>query len=623
MRAVQLAGWRQPPQIREVPDPAPGPGEVLIEIGGAGLCHSDLNMLYELEPGILPFDPPFTLGHENAGWVKALGAGVSGLEIGAPVAVYGPWGCGRCYRCQQGAENFCERQAELRTAGGGFGRDGGMADSMVVPSPRHLVPLTDLDPADAAPLADAGLTPYHAIKRWSHLLVPGSHAVVIGAGGGLGHLAVQILRALSPARVIAVDQRDAGVALAKELGADEGVLSGQQASEELRELTSGRGAELVLDFVGVDATLALATSIARSLGHIALVGAGGGSISYGFFTLPYEVSVSTTYWGSLPELVEVMALAERGMIRSRVQRFPLDDAASRLRRCWRPARSKVEPCSCRCASDDGPMTGESSARLAPAAALVIFGASGDLTRRKLLPAIRRLARQSRLVEGLAVVGVGRTDLGDDGFRDLIVESVKGSIAPEHVLSNRYVAGAYDDPGTYRRLGELLAELDATRGTSGNRLYYLATPSSAFPDVVRGLAGAGLHRPPGDGYARIVIEKPYGHDLASAKDLDAVVHEAFAEVDVFRIDHYLAKETVQNLLALRFANSIFQPIWDRTWVDHVQITVAETLGVGSRGGFYEQAGAMRDIVQNHVLQVLALALMEPPSRSTWRPSATRR
>jgi glucose-6-phosphate 1-dehydrogenase len=256
-------------------------------------------------------------------------------------------------------------------------------------------------------------------------------------------------------------------------------------------------------------------------------------------------------------------------------------------------------------SDDRP-------RKAEAAAVVIFGASGDLTRRKLLPAIRRLSRQARLLEGIAVVGVARTDLGDDGFRELIVQSVGGPIAPEHVQSNRYVSGGYDDPDTYRRLAVLLSELDATRGTSGNRLYYLATPSSTFADIVRGLAGAGLHRPPGDGYARVVIEKPYGHDLASAVRLDEVVHAAFPESDVFRIDHYLAKETVQNLLALRFANSIFQPIWDRTWVDHVQITVAETLGVGTRGGFYEDAGAMRDIVQNHVLQVLALALMEPPS-----------
>jgi glucose-6-phosphate 1-dehydrogenase len=251
-------------------------------------------------------------------------------------------------------------------------------------------------------------------------------------------------------------------------------------------------------------------------------------------------------------------------------------------------------------------------RRAPPAALVIFGASGDLTRRKLLPAIRRLGRQSRLLEGLAVVGVARSDLGDAGFRIVIEDAVGGPISPENVDSNRYVAGGYDDPETYHRLADVLGELDATRGTSGNRLYYLATPPGTFTDIVQGLGAAGLDRAPGGGFARIVIEKPYGHDLASSRILDDHVHRVFHERDVFRIDHYLAKETVQNLLALRFANSVFQPIWDRTWVDHLQITVAETLGVGTRGGFYESAGAMRDIVQNHVLQVLALALMEPPS-----------
>jgi glucose-6-phosphate 1-dehydrogenase len=253
-----------------------------------------------------------------------------------------------------------------------------------------------------------------------------------------------------------------------------------------------------------------------------------------------------------------------------------------------------------------------SERKAPPAAVVIFGASGDLTRRKLLPALRRLARQSRLNEGIAVVGVARSDLGDDGFRKLAAEAIGEPLPPGAVSRTRYVAGAYDDPETYTRLAAVLDELDRDCDMAGNRLYYLATPSGTFPDIVRGLGGAELNRAKPGSFARIVIEKPYGRDLASALEHDDCVHEVFPEPDVFRIDHYLAKETVQNVLALRFANSIFQPIWDRTWVDHVQITVAETVGVGSRGGFYEDAGAMRDIVQNHVLQVLALALMEPPS-----------
>lgn len=251
-------------------------------------------------------------------------------------------------------------------------------------------------------------------------------------------------------------------------------------------------------------------------------------------------------------------------------------------------------------------------RSAPPATLVIFGASGDLTRRKLLPAVESLARHERLPDQFALVGVARTPMADEQF----AESALGgrTLASKRQLQGgvRYVAGGYDDPETYKRLAETLDELDAQRGTSGNRLFYLSTPAGAFEPVINGLAGAGLNKPREGSFSRLVIEKPYGRDLATARELDGVVHSAFDEHQVFRIDHYLGKDTVQNVLALRFANSIFQPIWDRSWVDHVQITVAETLGVGTRGGFYENAGAMRDIVQNHVLQVLALALMEPPA-----------
>jgi glucose-6-phosphate 1-dehydrogenase len=251
-------------------------------------------------------------------------------------------------------------------------------------------------------------------------------------------------------------------------------------------------------------------------------------------------------------------------------------------------------------------------RKAPPATVVIFGASGDLTRRKLVPALLSLARHGRLTERFAVVGVARTPMDDQQF---VTSALNGSglaNAPQLEGAFRYVAGGYDDPETYKRLSEVLDELDTQRGTSGNRVFYLSTPAQAFPQVVNGLAGAGLNRAHEGAFARLVIEKPYGHNEQSAKELDATVHSAFDESQVFRIDHYLGKDTVQNVLALRFANSIFQPIWNRTWVDHVQITVAETLGVGTRGSFYENAGAMRDIVQNHVLQVLALALMEPPA-----------
>jgi glucose-6-phosphate 1-dehydrogenase len=258
-------------------------------------------------------------------------------------------------------------------------------------------------------------------------------------------------------------------------------------------------------------------------------------------------------------------------------------------------------------------------RRAPPAVLVIFGASGDLTQRKLVPGLVNLARHKRLPDEFAMVGVARTDVNDEKFRHRVFNGMETS-APRLVEGSSYVRGDYDDPATYQRLKDRLEELDRTAGTSGNRLFYLATPPHAFPQVVRGLTGAGLNRPGAGSFCRVVIEKPYGRDEVTARELDATVHAGFDESQVFRIDHYLGKDTVQNVMALRFANSIFQPIWNRTWVDHVQITVAETLGVGSRGGFYENAGAMRDILQNHVLQVLALALMEPPA--SFDPEAIR-
>ena len=256
-----------------------------------------------------------------------------------------------------------------------------------------------------------------------------------------------------------------------------------------------------------------------------------------------------------------------------------------------------------------------SDRHSPPCALVIFGASGDLTARKLLPALERLSGYGALPPEVALIGVGRTPLTDADFGDLCRRSVSGQDSPrwkELTAAARYVHGGYDDPATYARLAEVLAECDSRHGTAGSRVFYFATPPRLFGPISVNLGKAGLSVPAGDSFVRAVVEKPFGWDEISARELYADLSSAFVEEQIFRIDHYLAKETVQNLLALRFANSIFEPIWNRTWVDNVQITVAETLGVGDRGGFYETTGAMRDIVQNHVLQVLSLFLMEPPT-----------
>ncbi|HEV7888356.1 MAG TPA: glucose-6-phosphate dehydrogenase [Acidimicrobiales bacterium] len=266
-------------------------------------------------------------------------------------------------------------------------------------------------------------------------------------------------------------------------------------------------------------------------------------------------------------------------------------------------------------TDNPLLEGLESDRRAPPCVLVVFGASGDLTSRKLMPALAELADNRRLPAAFSVVGIARTEMNDDDFRARMLKAVdKPSAAWEHLVSGfRYVAGDYAAGDTFETLKRVLDEVDAERGTSGNRVYYLATVPQVFGEVAAALKSCGLNRPQdGGAFARIVVEKPYGHDLASARELDARMHDAFDEEQIYRIDHYLGKETVQNVLALRFANAIFEPIWNRRYVDHVQVTVAESIGVGHRGGFYEQAGALRDIVQNHVLQVLAMTLMEPPA-----------
>jgi alcohol dehydrogenase, propanol-preferring len=341
VRALRLMEWKSEPVVEEVEEPKAGPGQVVVRIGGAGACHSDLHLMHDFGAGVLPWGPPFTLGHENAGWVHELGDGVGGLEVGQAVAVYGAWGCGTCARCRMGVETHCENlaAAPVPSGGGGLGMDGGMAELMLVPDARLLVPLPEgLDPPQAAPLTDAGLTPYHAVRRSWAKLTPDATAVVIGVGG-LGHLAVQILETTTAARVIAVDTRPEALALARECGADLTVEAGDAAAEEIRGATGGRGADVVLDLVGSDSTLALGATVARSLGDVTLVGIAGGSLPFSFFSQAYEVSLQTTYWGSRPELMEVLELGSRGLLRPKVTQVSLDEAVDAYRHM---AEGKVE-----------------------------------------------------------------------------------------------------------------------------------------------------------------------------------------------------------------------------------------------------------------------------------------
>ncbi len=266
--------------------------------------------------------------------------------------------------------------------------------------------------------------------------------------------------------------------------------------------------------------------------------------------------------------------------------------------------------------------GMRTARTPQPCTMVIFGASGDLTRRKLLPALYNLALEGWLPSGFSVVGYARGDTTDDTFRGQMKEAVNTFSRRRPVQPTAwdafsqgisFIAADFQDPSGYDKLKKQLDELDDTRGTEGNRVFYLATPPQFDPDIIRQLGRVGLNRSGknGQGWARIVVEKPFGHDLESAKALNHELLQVFREDQIYRIDHYLGKETVQNILVFRFANGIFEPVWDRRYVDHVQITVAESVGVENRASYYEGAGALRDMVQSHMLQLLNLVCMEPP------------
>lgn len=259
-------------------------------------------------------------------------------------------------------------------------------------------------------------------------------------------------------------------------------------------------------------------------------------------------------------------------------------------------------------------------RIAGPCGLVIFGVTGDLARKKLMPAVYDLTNRGLLPPGFALTGFARRDWATQDFAEIVHDSVREHArtpfreATWRQMSEgiRFVQGTFDDDDAFDRLRDTVEELDVTRGTGGNHAFYLSVPPSSFPVVCKQLARSGLSQPAEGMWRRVVIEKPFGHDLASARELNDIVSDVFNPDDIFRIDHYLGKETVQNLLALRFANQLFEPIWNANYVDHVQITMAEDIGIGGRASYYDGIGAARDVIQNHLMQLLALTAMEEPA-----------
>jgi alcohol dehydrogenase, propanol-preferring len=325
MRALRLTGWESEPVITEVPVPEPHRSEVLIEVAAAGLCRTDLHIM-SAPAGSYPYALPFTLGHESAGRVAAVGPEASGVAVGDPVVVYARWGCGTCWQCANGRDNACVRTPH-GPHGAGLGRDGGLAEYLLIPSARYVVPAPGLDPVRAAPLADAALTSYHAVKLSLEQLHAEGSVVVIGVGG-LGHMAVQVLKAVTPARIVAVDVRDAALEMARAAGADVTLSADGVTAQDIRAETDPDGASVVLDFVGNSATLPLAAASVAQGGDLTFVGRGGGELRVAPGLIPYETTVRMPTWGTVAELSEVVALATDGKIHSETEVYELDDAVS-------------------------------------------------------------------------------------------------------------------------------------------------------------------------------------------------------------------------------------------------------------------------------------------------------
>ncbi len=329
MKAFRLVAWGQPPEFVDVSRPDPGPGEVLVAMRGAGLCRSDLDVM-DQKPGSEPFAAViaagFTLGHENAGFVAGWGAGVTDMAEGEAVVVHHVRSCGHCTFCLDGVEQACMTFARgAVTLTRGIGLDGGLAEYMVVP--RHeLVKIGALSPEDSAPLTDAGVTAYRAVRSALHCLKPGSSALVIGLGG-LGFYGVQFLRLLTPARIIGTDPVPERLRLAQLAGADAVFLGDGDSRERIMELTGGRGADVILDFVGSNATLALSAAVSRPMGRIVLVGLGGGTMPVGWGHLATGAEFAISLGSSRSDLAEVCALAAQGKLRHETELFAFEDVA--------------------------------------------------------------------------------------------------------------------------------------------------------------------------------------------------------------------------------------------------------------------------------------------------------
>ncbi|MDT0210377.1 NAD(P)-dependent alcohol dehydrogenase [Curtobacterium sp. BRD11] len=331
MHAVVFEQFRTFPVLTEVEKPVPGPGEVLLKVAGAGACHSDVAVYREFQEGQPGAQAPgFVLGHETSGWVEAVGDGVSGFTEGDAYLVYGPVGCGHCSSCSKGQDTYCENAATNPYAAIGLGRDGGMAEYVTVPA-RYLVSLGDADPIAAAPLSDAALTPYHAIKAaMPNLAGGGRYALVVGLGG-LGQIAVQILTALTGATVIATDTKQDAMDRAAARGAVT-VPAGPDQATAIRELTGGKGVDAAFDFVGATPTIATAKASMAIGGRLTVVGIAGGAVEWNFFTTPYESTITNTYWGTIEDLHEVVAMYRAGQIEPDVERFALSDALEAYRK---------------------------------------------------------------------------------------------------------------------------------------------------------------------------------------------------------------------------------------------------------------------------------------------------